>query len=189
MNNIRSFILIAGVLGASLTAATAQAAIIATMEEVGSDIVVSGDGTVNLTDLTFINVTSVNVGMTPESPAIGFGADPSDGQAVDKYGSITPPGVFGTGTGMMASSGTGDRFVVFPNEILVPDGYISGDFLEFSNTYDNASFATAGITPGTYVWTWGSGMNEDSFTLIITPAPGSTALLGLGGLLLARRRR
>jgi hypothetical protein len=31
------------------------------------------------------------------------------------------------------------------------------------------TFATIGLTPGTYAWTWGSGIDADSFTIEIGP--------------------
>jgi hypothetical protein len=49
-------------------------------------------------------------------------------------------------------------------------------------TFNNATFASLGVTPGTYVWRWGPGANQ-RFTLQIGPVPdsGSTAsLLGFG---------
>jgi len=82
--------------------------------------------------------------------------------------------------------------------IWVPTGYnsnsppLSGGF-----TYDNQSFSSLGITPGTYEWTWGTGTHADSFTLdIIAPAavpePASFAVLAMGlaglGMVLRTRR-
>ncbi len=64
-------------------------------------------------------------------------------------------------------------------------------------TWNNQTFASFGATPGTYVWTWGSGANAGSFTLNIggtaaVPEPSSLALLvlplGLLMLLAARPR-
>jgi len=69
--------------------------------------------------------------------------------------------------------------------ISVPQGSVSGN-LSDSSTYLGATFASLGVTPGTYVWTWGTGPNQN-FTLQIGSVPdaGSTlpllsfALLGL----------
>jgi hypothetical protein len=58
--------------------------------------------------------------------------------------------------------------------------------------YYNATFASLGVTPGTYVWTWGTGADQ-SFTLEIGTAPIPAALplfaTGLGGLGLIGWRR
>jgi len=58
-------------------------------------------------------------------------------------------------------------------------------------TFNNATFASLGLTPGTYEWTWGSGLPNEEFILQIggsaVPAAGSTLglfflwLLGLIG--------
>ena len=61
-------------------------------------------------------------------------------------------------------------------------------------TFNNATFASLGVTPGTYVWTWGTGLENQNFTLVIggagVPDGGSTvSLLGFGLLGLAVLRR
>ena len=75
----------------------------------------------------------------------------------------------------------------------MPEDYTSGDPLTNSMTFNNATFASLGVTPGTYTWTWGTGANQN-FTLIIprgtVPDGGSTvSLLGFGLLGLAAVRR
>ena len=60
-------------------------------------------------------------------------------------------------------------------------------------TFNNATFASLGVIPGTYVWSWGDGANQ-RFTLRIgaagVPDGGSTvSLLGFGLLGLAALRR
>jgi PEP-CTERM motif-containing protein len=80
----------------------------------------------------------------------------------------------------------------------VPVGYISGASLAGTSTYLNASFASLGLTPGEYTWTWGSGDHADSFTLDVggvipptVPEPSTWAmmLLGFAGLGYAAVRR
>jgi hypothetical protein len=66
--------------------------------------------------------------------------------------------------------------------LVVPSGYISNTALLDSSTYDNATFASLGITPGTYTWTWGTGVHADSFTINAgvsgsVPDTGSTLML------------
>src|SRR5262249_37969983 len=47
-----------------------------------------------------------------------------------------------------------------------PHNYVSGAALSDSMTFNNATLATLGVTPGTYVWTWGTRANQN-FTLKI----------------------
>ena len=70
----------------------------------------------------------------------------------------------------------------------MPHGYISDSVLSDRSTYDNATFSSFGVTPGTYVWTWGTGANQN-FTLkvgtVAVPESGSTlglSLVALSGL-------
>jgi hypothetical protein len=50
---------------------------------------------------------------------------------------------------------------------LVPQGYVSGTVISGSTTYNGQTIAGIGFTSGTYVYSWGSGGNASSITLII----------------------
>ena len=98
-----------------------------------------------------------------------------------------------------ANSASGDFVGIRNSErpisgLLVPQGYSSGNPLSSSATWNNATFASLGVTPGTYVWTWGTGLANQNFTLIIggagVPDGGSTvSLLGFASLGLVALRR
>lgn len=118
---------------------------------------------------------------------------------VDLYTGFTGPMSFG-GQGQpnpFATSGSGDLVGIngIFNRLAVPQGYVSGDPLSDTSTYDNQTIASLGATPGTYVWTWGTGDDADSFTLKIpassVPEPAGLLLLPLGlvGVVAARRYR
>ena len=47
-------------------------------------------------------------------------------------------------------------------------------FYRAAATYSGKTLATLGVTPGTYVWTWGTGANQN-FTLQIPPAASNWA--------------
>ena len=116
--------------------------------------------------------------------------------ATDRYTGFTGPTSFGPGGFFSATTGSGD-FVALRsifNFLFVPTGYDSGDALSDSLTFNNATFASLGVTPGTYVWSWGTGLPNQNFTLVIggvgVPDGGSTvSLLGCGLLGLAALRR
>ena len=171
-------------------ASPTQAALIVTMEEVGAHVLVSGSGTANLTDLNLVlNASALAV----VGSGVFLGADPSQAFAVDVYEELSGPHLL-PGVSTIASSGTGDRFgVLSPFRLVVPDGYVSGAPLSATSVYAGATLASLGITPGTYVWTWGTGANADSFTLQVGPAsvpePISLTLLGVGLAGVAMRRQ
>ena len=74
--------------------------------------------------------------------------------------------------------------------------YVSGSALSDSATYNSTTLTMLGLTPGTYVWNWGSGAHADNVTLqigpVVTPLPTALPLFatGLGALgLLGWRRK
>jgi hypothetical protein len=186
---------------AILAADPARAAYIVTFSEIGPNVVASGSGPINLTGLVFNGRFGDSAFVRPviafeiTGPAQGPGGMPF--YLLDSYSGASGPTNFGSGLSTPASSGTGDPVGVDNVQglggIAVPPGYHSGDPLTDSSTYLNSSFATMGLTPGTYVYRWSS----DSFTVQVgapapsgVPEPASLALLG-GGLLgfsILRRR-
>jgi len=56
----------------------------------------------------------------------------------------------------------------YPARLVVPKGYVSGTALSDRATYSGKTLATLGVRPGSYVWTWGNGANQN-FTLQIEP--------------------
>lgn len=58
-----------------------------------------------------------------------------------------------------------------PGFVFAPAGYVSGSALTSSATWTATSLASLGLTPGTYLWTWGTGPTADSFTVHIGIAP------------------
>ena len=82
----------------------------------------------------------------------------------------------------------------FYHLLYVPEGYVSGNPLSDTSTYDNQTFASLGVTPGKYEWTWGTGSNQN-FTLDIealgagVPEPSSVVLFALGLVMLLAARR
>jgi hypothetical protein len=173
---------------------SAQSAYMLTLLQQGPDVVASGSGSFDLTDLTLAVGISSRALIAPASGSMWTGpVGATDG---DVYGDATGPGAFGGGSLTFADSGSGDLAGIFSGGgIVVPAGYVSGS-LSGTATYSNQTFASLGLAPGTYVWTWGAGADADSLTLRIGPAaaapePASmmllaAALAGLGAVLRTR---
>ncbi len=71
--------------------------------------------------------------------------------------------------------------------------YASGPALSDSIAFNNKTFTSLGLTPGTYIWTWETGLENQDFTLVIggsVPDGGTTVMLlgvAFGALGMARR--
>jgi hypothetical protein len=169
-----------------------------TLQQIGSNVVATGSGAINLTGLSFLipslTLAEVNAG----GGVIITG--PHGFRAVDQYTGFIGPTSFGSGGPFAPDTGSGDFVGISGGTIdtflLVPQGYASGAALSDGMTFNNATFASLGLTPGTYIWTWGTGLANQNFTLVIgaaeVPVPdgGSTlSLLGCALLGLAASRR
>ncbi len=188
----RGRIVLAGTLACALLSATqAYATFTMKIQQVGSNVVVNGSGSIDATDLTMIAPGGTSAFLDPVNADIGIGGN---GQS-DLY--LAPTGLpfFGPGTFTAATSSSGDIVEVYGQEISVPRGYASGAPLSDTATYAGQTFTSLGLTPGVYTDSWGTGVHADSLILDIvapaTPEPGSLALLGAGlaGIGIARRRR
>lgn len=177
----------------------ARADVVMTLEQVGSNVVATGSGTLDLTGLTYAGTYN---GAAEVYPAAGDLLE-GNGGTFDIYQGITSVnGSFGTGAETLASTSTGDPLGVggANSYIFVSQSYVSGTALSSTATFDNTTLAALGVTAGIYTWTWGgTGPADDSITLYAgvpapssTPEPASLLLSGLGlfaGLGAAKLRR
>jgi hypothetical protein len=173
-------------------APAAQAGYIVTLTQQGSNVVATGSGAIDLTGLTFDFQAGQDSRMQPNAGRIATGAlNPLILEAVvDLYSGVSGPTSFGSGGITVADNsgaGSGDMVGIdgtgtppFGAFLEVPQGYISGTALSDSATYSGATFASLGVTPGTYEWTWGTGADQN-FTLKIGTAtvPDHGSALGL----------
>src|SRR5205814_5843954 len=169
-----------------------------TLEQVGSNVVATGGGALDLTGLTFQNnffnanpQIQANFSLLITGPG---GANQS------QYTGFMGPTNFGSGPLLFADTGSGDGVGIVGSGsntfLIVPQGYVSGAALSSSATFNNATLASLGATPGFYSWAWGFGENQ-FFALEIgslgvpgVPDGGSTvSLLGCALLGLAALRR
>lgn len=166
----------------------AGAAFVFSFQERGGDIIATGSGSVDLTDLSLIGED-----VLPDSGVIAHSAVAGVAGTVAVYSGITGPTGFGPGGHIVASSGGGDAVAVNGSDdfLGVPLDYVSGSPLSSSMEFAGQTFASIGLTPGTYTWTWGAGVEADSFTVQIGPVPipepapilaFGTALLGVAAL-------
>jgi hypothetical protein len=150
---------------------SAQAGYIVTLQEVGSDVIATGSGAINLTGLTFLAHFHLTSAIGPQDATIRTGPT----SYVDLYhtGSSGPVS-FGGGATTYASSGGGNMVGIGGplHTLIVPGGYVSGNFLSGSATYSDTTVASLGVTPGTYVWTWGNGANQNFTLQVPPPVPG-----------------
>jgi hypothetical protein len=136
-----------------------------TVLQVGSDVVWSGSGSFNLDALTSAGASTIGGGYNSASGAWAIGPN----APVDTYsGAISNPGGFGTSQ-IPVTSNTGSTFGILGGGlILVPSGYVSNTNISGTSTYTNTTIAGAGLTPGVYTWSWGSGGNASTLVMTIS---------------------
>lgn len=174
------------VMSLPLAVATVRADVTININQVGSDVIMSGSGTIDLTDLDSGGLLQLVTQVSPSDNTILLGTPSTN---VPNFGHIftgdTGPSSFGSGAAIGPTSGSGTRFLgIDDGAIVVPAFYASGTYLTESDTFANQTFSTLGLTPGTYIYSWGSGVDADSLTLqigpIAVPEP-STAVVAVFG--------
>lgn len=147
--------------GPSIAAYTLQ------LTETGGNVVGVGSGSLNTDSLSVVFSGGYNAFLIPNGAAAIVG--PAGGTNIDAWGPISGPAIVGPGNAqVLADTGGGDKAgVVGTGGLVVAQGYVSGAPMAASSTWNAATFASLGLTPGEYVWTWGTGATADSFTLRI----------------------
>lgn len=164
--------------------------------EQGGNVVANGTGSFDLTGLTLQSSGgSSSVGINPSAAVLAVGDN--FGFTDDLYVNnasfgpgLTGSGGYGSGGNAAPSSGIAPDFLFTAgNSLALPHGYVSDTPVTDSSTYSGATFASLGMTPGTYAWTWDGGANSLVLNVQV-PEPASFTLLGAGivGLLAVRRR-
>ncbi|MFO0908956.1 MAG: hypothetical protein U0794_11450, partial [Isosphaeraceae bacterium] len=201
MSSLRRFFPLAAAffLAAFGSASTLRAGAIIVFAEIGSDVVASGSGTLNLGGLLYQGTNNFGGAFVdPSWPEIAVGP-PLVLQYAWYSGTINGPPLMGPGGTTDADSGSGTLVDLdyTRGSLNVSNSYSSGDAFTTSSTWNNATFASLGLTPGAYTYTWGSGSNADFLTFQIgtaaaVPEPSSLLLAatlagGIGTLRLAQR--
>ena len=171
----------------------AHASFTFTLTQVGGNVVVDGSGTINTNALTIFNGGTYKAFLGPDQAGLYGGPTTVTNFAL--YYGASGTANFGSGGTTFASVGSGSFVGVDQGAyIIVPQGYVSGASLSDTDTYTGATLASLGFTPGTYTYTWGTGSDADSLTVVgVAPEPSTWAMLGLGalgsGAVTLRRRR
>jgi hypothetical protein len=161
--------------------------------------VATGSGAINLAGLP-INPITLSTSSILDARRGDISTGPTGISSVDVYAAVlTGPPNFGSGSAFFPDAGSGDLVGISIDQglLFVPQGYVSNAALSDSMTFNNATFESLFLTPGTYVWTWGTGLANQNFTLQIgsvgvpgVPDGGPTvSLLGFALLGLAAVRR
>ncbi len=176
----------------------ATAAVTINVTQTGGNVLFDAAGTLNTTDLNSFGYGFDHARVHPNARRFMLGHAPGTRNFDIFRGFTSVPGDFGTGDDLLATTGTGDRFGIsyfdfWDYDLLYVPRDFTGGSLSATNTYAGASLASIGLTPGSYVWTWGTGVNADSLTLNIKPIPAPGAILlgsiGVGFVSWLRRRR
>jgi PEP-CTERM motif len=166
-----------------------HAGVIMNFTESGGNVDATAVGTIDLAGLTFEGTGPGIAAVVPDSAVAVVG--PNETQAV--YHGATGPTSMGPGSAFTAASiATGQDFGVgFFGAILVPAGYVSESQLSGTATWTGQTFASLGLTPGTYVYSWGSGPTADTLTVNVTsvPEPATIWLAAIGAVVFAAHAR
>jgi len=176
-----------------------RAEVIMNIYQNGSDVVASGSGTLDTTDLTFVTSASGDPIIEPYLGVLRVG--PTSGSSLLIYSGLSGPSKFGPGNYTYPGSGSGNEFGVSGEngDLYVPGSYTSGANLSGTDTFSGTTLAGLGLTVGTYTYAWGTGVDADSLVVnVIAPAsvpePSSltlvlfSAAIGLGARFWSHRR-
>ena len=181
---MRLRILAVSVVATWLSASIGSASVIINFAQVGNNVTAIGSGTL---DTSSLSIVGTNGAQDELSAASGQYQGGTTGGQTDGYSGISGPGDFGPGNGQnnFPTSSSGDYFglTAYNGRLFVPGGYVSGSPLSNTATWENTTYAFLGLSPGSYVYTWGTGPSADSLTVnVVVPEP-SAAILCLCGMI------
>jgi hypothetical protein len=180
----------------AVTHPPANAAFIFMVEQSGANVVVTGSGSIDTAALSFSFESGTQSGIASQLAIVRGGPAAPTLTPANFFTGASGPTSLGSAGADAASSGSGDLVGVsgFAGEIALPTTYVSGAALSDSATFNNVTLSALGLTPGNYVYMWGTGPTADSLTVEVgttatpAPEPASIAMLCLPAALLPWRR-
>jgi hypothetical protein len=170
-----------------LSVPTTRAAYVVTIQQVGSDVVATGSGSLDINDLSSLGNNEFLGTMVPQKAEVVVGSTDGTLNNTTVYQTISGPASFGSGGPMVATSGSGAVVGVGSGVLIVPINYSSGaDLGTSTDTWSSQSLSSLGLTPGTYNFT----LPDDTVTVnvVAVPEPANLGLLTLAGIAMLRRR-
>ena len=186
------------------SSADAQSSLTFHWQEIGTDVVGTATGTIDLTELPYqFNSAATGGWLSTGSASLGTSgsANHYGGLIWDPASSLATP--FRSSGFLAASSSAGTLVRLFddsgPFGLSVDSTYLSGTAVNATSTWNSNSFAGLGLTTGTWRATYGSS-NQHEVKVIFgplpsaVPEPGEWAAMGilgagLTGLVLRKRRQ
>lgn len=170
--------------------ASSSAAVLVTLQQIGSTLVMTATGTYNFTGVASAPDIGIGVPAAFRADSLIFGWETATNSAY--AGTFT--GVV-TGNTNIASANTYSSTIPFyvsgtaggPGTFFLKDGMPLSGSVNNTATFNNQSFNSLGLTPGQSMTLNLAGGN--SLTLSIIPEPSTVLLSTLGVLGLLRRRR
>ena len=173
--------------GLLLGVQSAKAVITVKATQVGADVDFTMTGSL-ASDSVVVQASdySWGQGIQANPPHVIFG--PGFNGTLYSLPNLTGPTSFGSGgfDNPSGNSGTASYFTPEDAYIITTGGLDTA--LSASMTFANATFSSLGVTPGTYIWSWGpSAAMSDSYILQIEPTsvPDTGTTFGLLGVSLA----
>ena len=158
-------------------------ALLFTLEESGSDLVLSVSGSINTTSLTNQGLTSGGTVLTPTGTTANIAVGTAflfPTNSMNRWRDFTLSGPLGFGTVNTTEfpdifDPTNDSVGFNPNQkwIALPTTYVSGAALSGSITFQNTSLSALGITPGDITWTLTNG-DTIQISALLEPTPTPT---------------
>lgn len=168
---------------------SALAAYTVQIKEEHGNVVATGSGSINLAGLTMhSNAGTFNPRVHGADARIELGGSTSSTGTVESYRLVNGPSNFGSGANTSPTLVSGEMIGINGTlqRVRVPQAYESGGDLGVSTAeWHGVTFGDLGLVEGTYTWRWGTGLNADSFTVVIgrglPPPPVAVPTLGALG--------
>jgi hypothetical protein len=161
-----------------LQSSATLAAINIQIAETGGDVVVSASGSFDTSQCSSsaLGTASPLLFSGSGSTDVLIGVGGNNLLCVVNF-SANPAGLFGGDTSQLASTSLGDfvGFGVLPDEVFLPDAYVSGSPLSGSSTYTGQTLASLNLNVGAYTFVAGT----ESVTVIVNAAAAPVSVSAL----------